>query len=71
VSETAEQVYVVEGMSCGHCRTAVIEEVEQVAGVSGVTVDLETGRLAVRGEGVTDVAVERAVEGAGYEVRAA
>jgi copper chaperone CopZ len=68
MSNAAEQIYVVDGMSCGHCRAAVAEEVEQVAGVSAVDVDLETGRVTVRGEGVSDADVHRAVADAGYEV---
>ncbi len=70
MSNAGEQIYVVEGMSCGHCRTAVAAEVEQVAGVSAVDVDLESGRVTVRGEEVSETAVHRAVEDAGYEVSA-
>jgi copper chaperone CopZ len=68
MSDGSAQIYVVEGMSCGHCRTAVAEEVEQVAGVTAVDVDLETGRVTVRGEDVSDTAVRDAVAEAGYEV---
>jgi copper chaperone CopZ len=47
---------------------SVTEEVEQVPGVTGVDVDLETGRVVVRGDGFTDEAVHEAVHEAGYEV---
>jgi len=47
---------------------SVTEEVEQVPGVTGVDVDLETGRVAVRGDGFSDKAVREAVYEAGYEV---
>jgi copper chaperone CopZ len=60
--------FVVEGMTCGHCVLSVREEVSEVPGVSGVTVDLETGRLTVRGEGVAVEAVKAAVAEAGYRV---
>ena len=36
--------------------------------MSGVEVDLASGRVVVRGEGVADEAVVAAVEEAGYEV---
>jgi copper chaperone len=58
-------VYVVEGMTCGHCRVAVLDEVRAVPGVTEATVDLATGRLVVRGEGVDDRAVGAAVVEAG------
>ena len=67
-SET-EKVYSVVGMTCGHCSAAVTEEVGAVPGVSGVDVDLASGRVTVRGEDIDDRAVAAAVDEAGYEVR--
>ena len=65
---TSARSYTVKGMTCGHCKASVTEEVEQVAGVTGIEVDVPTGRLTVRGEGVSDEAVKAAVDEAGYEV---
>ena len=62
-----ELSYTVAGMSCGHCKTAVTEEVEQVAGVDAVEVDLDTKRVVVRGENVSDDEVRAAIVEAGYE----
>jgi len=62
-----ELSYTVAGMSCGHCKTAVTEEVEQVAGVDGVEVDLDSKRVVVRGENVSDDDVRAAIIEAGYE----
>ncbi|MEW9528602.1 heavy-metal-associated domain-containing protein [Microbispora sp. NPDC049125] len=60
------QTYTVQGMTCGHCVSSVKEEVGEIPGVTGVEVDLASGRVEVSGEGVTDDAVRRAVEEAGY-----
>ena len=60
--------YTVQGMTCGHCVMSVTEEVEQVPGVTGVDVDLETGQVVVRGDGFSDEAIRAAVDEAGYEV---
>ena len=62
-----ELSYSVAGMSCGHCKAAVTEEVEQVAGVDAVEVDLDSKRVVVRGEEVSDDAVRAAIREAGYE----
>lgn len=62
--------YTVGGMSCGHCVASVREEVSGLAGVSAVDVDLESGRMTVVGEGVTDEDVRAAVAEAGYELAA-
>ncbi len=63
--------YVVEGMSCGHCKAAVTEAVEALAGVGSVDVDLDTKRVDVRGSDVSDDAIRAAVDEAGYEARRA
>jgi copper chaperone CopZ len=63
-----EIVYTVPGISCGHCRAAIADEVARVAGVAGVDVDVDAKRVAVRGHEVDDAAVRAAVTEAGYEV---
>ncbi|TYB60288.1 heavy-metal-associated domain-containing protein [Nonomuraea sp. PA05] len=61
--------YTVNGMTCGHCVSSVKEEVGEVAGVTGVEVDLATGLLTVDSDGPVDPAkIVAAVEEAGYEV---
>lgn len=59
--------YQVTGMSCGHCETAIRAEVSEIAGVTGIEVSTQTGRLAVTSEQpVDDAAVIAAVDEAGY-----
>lgn len=61
--------YVVTGMVCQHCVSAVTEEVGAIEGVSGVQVDLATGRLSVTSDiALDDAAVHAAVNEAGYEI---
>jgi copper chaperone len=64
-----ERIYVVDGMTCGHCSAAVTEEVQQVPGVSGVEVDLGQGTVTVRGADADDAAIRAAIDEAGYQVR--
>ncbi|GAA0963312.1 heavy-metal-associated domain-containing protein [Actinocorallia libanotica] len=64
----SERTYTVQGMTCGHCKASVTEEVGEVSGVTGVDVDLESGKVVVSGEGFTDDQVRKAVEEAGYQV---
>ena len=57
----------VTGMTCGHCQRAVTEEISQIAGIQGVTVDLATGTVTVTAAQPVDRAdVARAVDEAGY-----
>jgi copper chaperone len=60
--------YRVEGMSCGHCRSSVLEEVGEVAGVEQADVELERGLLSVRGDGFSDEQIAAAVSDAGYQL---
>jgi len=47
---------------------AITKEVETVAGVQSVDVDLERKLVTVRGDGVSDAAVRSAIDEAGYDV---
>jgi copper chaperone len=61
--------YTVTGMSCGHCAQSVTEELTAIPGVSGVTVEVETGEVVVTSESpLSEADVRAAVEEAGYEL---
>jgi copper chaperone CopZ len=54
-------------MHCAHCERAVKSEVGLVAGVRAVDVDLDTKMVTVYGDGMSDEAVRKAIDEAGYE----
>jgi copper chaperone CopZ len=58
------QNFDVVGLTCGHCASAVTEELSALEGVTGVTVDLVAG-------GTSSVTVETARELSPAEVTAA
>ena len=59
----------VNGMTCEHCVSSVTEEIGAIPGVTGVDVDLPTGRVDISGEGPIDpAALEAAVDEAGYTI---
>jgi copper chaperone len=64
--------YAVAGMTCGHCVSAVTEEISALPGVTNVAVDLAAG--AISSVSVTSDAeldreqVAEAVDEAGYEL---
>ena len=60
--------YKVTGMTCGHCENHVREEVEQIAGVTGIDVSAQTGKLVITSDAeLNDTDVVAAVDEAGYE----
>ncbi|WP_432156268.1 heavy-metal-associated domain-containing protein [Streptomyces sp. bgisy153] len=64
--------YTVTGMACGHCAAAVTEELERIAGVTAVAVDVDTGTVVVTSDREPRTAdVRAAVEEAGYGLAAA
>jgi copper chaperone len=66
MSETV--TYEVPGVRCAHCEAAITREVEVVAGVQTVTVDLERKLVAITGEGLDDATLRAAIDEAGYDV---
>ena len=68
VDQSDARTYTVHGMTCEHCVLSVREEVSEISGVTGVDVDLASGRMVVAGEGFADEAVQAAVDEAGYEL---
>jgi copper chaperone len=59
------RTYSVIGMTCGHCVATVTEELQALAGVTNVTVDL--GTATVTGD-VDAAAVAGALAAVGYRV---
>ena len=67
MSETS--TYRVPGINCGHCRSAITEELSEVAGVTEIDVDIEGKTVTVAGHAAA-AEVRAAIEAAGYEVAA-
>jgi copper chaperone len=63
-----ELTFSVPGMTCGHCEAAVKGEVGKVAGVAGVSVDLDTKIVTVDGDALDRAAIVAAIDEAGFEV---
>ncbi|MRG85143.1 copper chaperone CopZ [Salinibacillus xinjiangensis] len=60
----------VQGMSCGHCESAVKGALGELEGVNGVDVDLGSGKVEVQYEEgkVTEAQMKEAIEEQGYDV---
>jgi copper ion binding protein len=65
----ATSSYTVTGMTCGHCVASVRKEIGRIDGVTGVEVDLASGRVQVESANPVDqAAVAAAVDEAGYQL---
>ena len=63
--------YLVTGMVCQHCVSAVTHELNALERVIDVQVDLATGQVTVTSDGrLDDAEVRAAIDEAGYEVSA-
>ena len=61
--------YTVTGMTCEHCVNSVKGEVSKIDGVTGVDVELATGKVTVESaQPVPDDAFRAAIDEAGFEV---
>jgi copper chaperone len=70
-SDQPQLTYLVPGMSCEHCRAAIIEEVGEVGGVVHVDVDLDAKLVRVSGSGIEASDVVAAIDEAGYDAERA
>ncbi|WP_217250104.1 heavy-metal-associated domain-containing protein [Streptomyces sp. AC602_WCS936] len=61
--------YAVAGMSCGHCKATLTRVIGELDGVTGVDVQVDTGRVTVTATGrPDDAAIAEVVDEAGYEL---
>ena len=64
---SATTTFTVTGMTCGHCVQAVTDELQTIAGVETVDVELASGTVTVvSAEPITEQALAAAVDEAGY-----
>ncbi len=59
----------VKGMSCAHCAAAVTKALQSLPGVTGVQVDLASGRVTYQSAApVSREDLARVIKAAGYEL---
>jgi copper chaperone len=67
--KTMNQIFQVQGMTCGHCERAVTQAVRQVDPKAEVRIDRPAGRVEVVSEQPRE-AIARAIAEEGYAVSA-
>lgn len=67
----ASAVFTAIGMTCQHCVASVTKEVSELAHVTGVSVDLTTGKVTVTSDApLSPEEVVSAIDKAGYPAEA-
>ena len=61
-----QTIYIVKGMQCTHCKASVEKAIAALPGVTAVTADLASGKVAVEGTAAPE-AVAAAVSAAGFD----
>jgi uncharacterized protein len=61
-----EKTIKVSGMTCNHCKANVQKNIEAIAGIESIEVDLATGYVRIKGDKIDLGAVKGSVEGIGY-----
>lgn len=65
-----EEIIEVEGMTCGHCKSAVEGAASSVQGVAAAEVDLAAGNVTVKMQEDTNVEkIIEEIEDQGYDVK--
>ncbi len=57
----------IKGMSCQHCVGSVKKVLEDISGLSQVTVNLDAGEASFENEGVTREQIRTAISKIGFE----
>ena len=61
---------IIEGMSCGHCSARVKKALEELEGVTAVTVDLEKKTAVLESASVlSNETLKNTIEDIGYDVK--
>ena len=63
----ATHAFQVPGMTCGHCKASVENELGKLSGATAVRVNLESKAVEVDSEGVNWDQITAAVDEAGFE----
>ncbi len=67
--ENKATVYIVKGMTCGHCKAMVEKNLSKLPGVEAVSVDLATGKTSIEGN-VDPAAVREVIDDLGFTLEA-
>ena len=60
--------FLVPGMTCGHCSSAVTDELSKINGVTKVDVDLESKKVNIESDAAVDwQIIVDAIDEAGFE----
>lgn len=64
-----KKALVIEGMSCNHCKMRVEKALSEVAGITGVSVDLASKTAMVEmSQEIEDAVLVNIVDDAGYDL---
>ena len=67
-TEMTTTTFVVPGMTCGHCKGAVTDELSKIIGVTKVDVDLDTKKVNIESDAAVDwQIIVDAIDEAGFE----
>ena len=63
-----EKIMIIEGMSCGHCKSSVEEALGELPNVESVEVILDEKKAIVKSSGIEDSVLREAIDDIGFEV---
>ena len=61
-----EKIFLVEGMTCKHCKARIENSIKGIPGVEEVEADNLKGQVSVTGSQINEETIKSAVENAGY-----
>lgn len=67
IPDMAEKTVKVSGMTCNHCKANVQNNLSSIQGIENIEIDLESGKVKMKGDDIDLTEVKSKVESIGYQ----
>ena len=65
----SDNSYIIQGMTCNHCKQTATEAIESCNGVEKVNIDLDSGTANVHGNDISDDEIIAAIKSVGFSIK--
>ena len=60
--------YLIQGMTCNHCKQTATEAIESCAGVEKVDIDLDSGQAIIKGSNLNQDEILNSIKSVGFSI---
>ena len=64
----SDNSYLIQGMTCNHCKQTATEAIESCLGVEKVDIDLDSGQTIIRGNNLNQDEIFNSIKSVGFSI---